>query len=131
LTARTHREPYSRRAAGTASFKRESHTARSVVEIFDRLHGIWEKEEFMMLFQLCLPANGSKFPSPTALETDPGGECGTCVFCANPDAPGQKDACENNHSLMRRVIPKGTSFFTVRRFLRSWESCASKPMTAC
>jgi IS30 family transposase len=31
------------------------------------------------------------------------------VFYTDPGAPYQKGACENNHSLIRRLIPKGTS----------------------
>jgi IS30 family transposase len=34
----------------------------------------------------------------------------TKLFYTDPGAPYQKGACENNHSLIRRVIPKGTSF---------------------
>jgi IS30 family transposase len=43
------------------------------------------------------------------LEFGPDGERRTRVFYTNPGAPYQKGACENNHSLIRRVIPKGTS----------------------
>ena len=28
----------------------------------------------------------------------------------DPSAPHQKGACENNHELIRRILPKGTSF---------------------
>ena len=32
----------------------------------------------------------------------------TNVFYCDPQAPGQKGSCENNHEFIRRVIPKGT-----------------------
>jgi IS30 family transposase len=91
------------------AFKREFNTARSVVEIFDRLYGILGKETFGMLFQLCLTDNGSEFTSPSALEFGTDKQRRTRLFYTEPGAPYQKGACENNHSLIRRVIPKGTS----------------------
>ena len=30
------------------------------------------------------------------------------MFYCDPENPGQKGHCENNHALIRRVIPKGT-----------------------
>jgi IS30 family transposase len=91
------------------AFMRDANTARSVIEIFDRLHGILGKDTFRTLFRLCLTDNGSEFTSPSALEFGPDGERRTRVFYTNPGAPYQKGACENNHSLIRRVIPKGAS----------------------
>jgi IS30 family transposase len=91
------------------AFKRDANTARSVIEIFDRLYGLLKKKAFVRLFQLCLSDCGSEFTSPSALETGPDGERRTRLFYTDPGAPYQKGACENNHSLIRRVIPKGTS----------------------
>jgi IS30 family transposase len=91
------------------AFKRDANTARSVIEIFDRLYGLLKKKAFVRLFQLCLTDCGSEFTSPSALETGPDGERRTRLFYTDPGAPYQKGACENNHSLIRRVIPKGTS----------------------
>jgi IS30 family transposase len=91
------------------AFKRDANTARSVTDIFNRLYTLLGKETFRNLFQVCLADNGSEFSNPTALEFDPDGERRTKVFYTDPGAPYQKGACENNHSLIRRVIKKGTS----------------------
>jgi IS30 family transposase len=91
------------------AFKRDANTARSVIEIFNRLYALLGKAAFGGLFQLCLCDNGPEFTSPSALETGPDGETRTRLFFTDPGAPYQKGACENNHSLIRRVIPKGTS----------------------
>jgi IS30 family transposase len=92
-----------------SAFKRNANTARSVVEIFDFLQTLLGKETFGHLFQLCLCDNGSEFSNPTALEIGPDGERRTRLFYTDPGAPYQKGACENNHSLIRRIIPKGIS----------------------
>jgi IS30 family transposase len=91
------------------AFKRDANTARSVTEIFDRLYTLLGKETFQNLFRLCLTDCGSEFSNPSALEFDNGGERRTRIFYTKPGAPYQKGACENNHSLIRRVIAKGTS----------------------
>lgn len=91
------------------AFKRDANTAKSVVEIFNRLYDILGKDTFKVLFQLCIADNGSEFTSPSALEIGPDGERRTRLFYTDPGAPYQKGACENNHSLIRRVIPKGAS----------------------
>jgi hypothetical protein len=91
------------------AFKRDADTAKSVAEIFDGLYGVLGGETFKTLFRLCLSDNGSEFTNPSALEFVPGGERRTRLFYTDPGAPYQKGACKNNHSLLRRVIPKGTS----------------------
>jgi IS30 family transposase len=91
------------------AFLRTANTARSVIDVFNRLYGLLGKETFKTLFRLCLADRGSEFGSPSALEVGPDGEKRTRVFFTNPGAPYQKGACENNHSLIRRIIPKGTS----------------------
>jgi IS30 family transposase len=53
--------------------------------------------------------NGSEFSNPSAIERDLQSNQRTRIFYCDPQAPFQKGAAENNHSLIRRVIPKGTS----------------------
>ena len=45
-----------------------------------------------------------------ALEKDAGGIRRCRVFYCDPSSPFQKGAIENNHELIRRIIPKGKSF---------------------
>jgi IS30 family transposase len=92
------------------AFIRNANTARSVAEVF---HYLWEllgPDLFRSLFPLCLTDNGSEFTQPSAIELDPQGKRRTRVFYCDPYASYQKGAIENNHSLLRRVIPKGISF---------------------
>ncbi|HQA59300.1 MAG TPA: IS30 family transposase, partial [Acetivibrio sp.] len=53
--------------------------------------------------------NGSEFTNPSAIEYDSQGQLRTRIFYCDPQAPYQKGAAENNHTLVRRIIPKGTS----------------------
>lgn len=91
------------------AFIRDANTSQSVIDIFNQLSQVLEPDSFRRLFQVVLGDNGSEFSNPSALETDPQGEFRTRVFFCDPQAPYQKPAVENNHSLIRRIIPKGAS----------------------
>ena len=91
------------------AFKREANTARSVITIFDNLQRLLGEDSFMKLFQVVLCDNGSEFSAPSRIEADADGVVRTRLFYTDPGAPYQKGACENNHSLIRRAIKKGTS----------------------
>ena len=60
-----------------------------------------------------LTDRGSEFSDPLVIERsclEPGKR--RCrVFYCDPLAPGQKGACERNHSELRRILPKGRSDF--------------------
>lgn len=58
---------------------------------------------------MLLGDNGSEFSNPSAIEMDLQGNQRTRVFYCDPQAPYQKGAAENNHALIRRIIPKGIS----------------------
>jgi len=91
------------------AYIRERNTAASVENIFERLY--WEigPEAFMMLFPVLLADNGSEFTDPESIEKDKNGNPRTKVFYCDPRSPEQRPEQENNHSMIRRVIPKGTS----------------------
>lgn len=91
------------------AFLRNANTARSVTEIFDGLWASLGRDNFRLLFPLCLTDNGSEFTHPSAIELDRNGQHRTKVFYCDPGSPYQKGAIENNHTLLRRVIPKGVS----------------------
>jgi IS30 family transposase len=91
------------------AFKRQSNTAKSVVDIINGLYALLGEDTFKELFPVILCDRGSEFSSPSAMETDADGGMRTRVFYTDPGAPYQKGACENNHSLIRRVIKKGVS----------------------
>lgn len=91
------------------AFIRDANTSQSVIDIFNRLYLGLQPDPFRRLFQVLLGDNGSEFSNPSAIEMDPLGNCRTHVFYCDPQAPYQKGAAENNHTLIRRILPKGTS----------------------
>ena len=91
------------------AFIRDTNNSQSVIDIFDWLWRTLGSDLFCLLFQVVLGDNGSEFTNPQAIEMDPQGEQRTRLFYCDPSAPYQKPAVENNHALIRRVIPKGTS----------------------
>lgn len=92
------------------AFKRPANTAKSVVEVINILYAKLGAEQFRDLFPVILCDNGSEFSNPSAIEADEDGVLRTRIFYTDPGAPYQKGACENNHSLIRRILKKGTSF---------------------
>lgn len=70
------------------------------------------KESFVhlkRLFGVILTDNGVEFKNPNALEHTRPGLIRTHVFFCDPQASWQTPHVENNHRLIRRIIPKGTS----------------------
>lgn len=90
------------------AFLRDANTSQSVIDVFDQLYEELGPETFRRLFPVLLGDNGSEFSNPVALEQDKHGLSRTRVFYCDPQAPYQKGAIENNHTLIRRIIPKGT-----------------------
>lgn len=93
------------------AFIREHNDAQSVIDIFNNLQKILGIDKFKELFVLILTDNGSEFSNPTEIEFDmTTGELRTQIFYCHPSSPYEKGACEVNHELIRRILPKGTSF---------------------
>lgn len=91
------------------AFIRDANTSQSVIDIIDHLYFELRTDVFCDLFKVLLGDNGSEFSNPRAIEFDKQGNRRTNVFYCDPSAPFQKGAAENNHSLIRRIIPKGKS----------------------
>lgn len=89
------------------AFIRDANTSQSVIDIFNRLNEEIGTDQFRELFPVLLGDNGSEFSNPTAIEHTPEGVVRSRVFYCDPSAPYQKGAVENNHTLIRRIIPKG------------------------
>ncbi len=88
------------------------HDAANVVAQLD----IIEEALGLELFQECLPLiltdNGEEFTDIEEMErsyTEPGKKR-TMIFFCEPNRSDQKGACERNHRLLRRIIPKRTSW---------------------
>jgi len=92
------------------AFIRDSNTSQSVIDVFNYLYQQLSPNVFKELFPVILTDNGSEFSNPLAIEFDKDGNRRTHIFYCDPSAPYQKGAAENNHELIRRIVPKGTSF---------------------
>ena len=91
-------------------FLRDFKAARNVESCFCRLKTSLGTERYKTLFRLILTDNGSEFSDPEPIETSPEtGELLCPVFYCEPNRSDQKGACEVNHEMIRRVIPKGVS----------------------
>ena len=89
------------------AFLRQYNDSQSVIDIFNRLYIELRTDIFMELFPVILADNGSEFSNPSAIELDAQGNQRTKMFYCNASSPYQKGSCENNHELIRRIIPKG------------------------
>ncbi len=85
-------------------------TQDSVIQVFDTLTGLLGMALFKRLFSVILTDNGVEFKNPNALEHTRTGLIRSHVFFCDPQASWQKPQVENNHRLIRRILPKGTSF---------------------
>ena len=93
------------------AFIREHNDSQSVIDIFNNIQSILGIEKFRELFIVILTDNGSEFSNPTEIEFDiETGEQRTKIFYCHPSSPFEKGSCEVNHELLRRSLPKGTSF---------------------
>jgi transposase, IS30 family len=89
------------------AFLRDANNARSVTDIFQQMYTDLGPKTYARLFPVLLADNGSEFSNPSAIEKTSEEYGASRVFYCNPSAPYQKGACENNHELIRRIIPKG------------------------
>ena len=93
------------------AFIRNHNNAQSVIDTFNHIQEILGIDKFKELFVLILTDNGSEFSNPTEIEFDSiTGEKRTQIFYCHPSSPYEKGSCEVNHELLRRILPKGTSF---------------------
>ena len=82
----------------------------SVIGIFDMLTELLGVSRFQRLFPVILTDNGVEFKDVNSLEFSPQGVPRTRLFYCDPQASWQKTQVENNHKLIRRILPKGSSF---------------------
>ena len=85
-------------------------TQKSVRGVFDYLTEILGTNLFREIFPVILTDNGVEFKAPHELEFDISGNRRTHIFYCDPQASWQKPHVEKNHTLIRRILPKGTSF---------------------
>lgn len=95
------------------AFLRDANTSQSVIDVFDCIDRVLGENLFNKLFPVLLGDNGSEFSNPKALEFRSEWDLycrRTNVFYCDPSCPYEKGAIEVNHELIRRILPKGTSF---------------------
>ena len=87
----------------------DEHTSAAVVAMLDIIEEALGRELFASCFPLILTDNGHEFADLEGMERSIYGGQRTCVFFCDPNRSDQKAECENNHKLLRDIIPKGTS----------------------
>lgn len=88
-----------------------SKTKSEVTRAFHYLKLLLGKEVYSKIFNIILTDRGTEFCNPTAIEVDEEtGEQLAHVFFCNSYSSYQKGAIEENHTLLRYVIPKGYTF---------------------
>lgn len=92
-------------------------TAGAVRLVFDRLEKRMGTDQFLSVFEYILTDRGSEFGNPDALETGINGTQRSHIYYCDPMRSGQKGGLEQAHTLLRMVLPKGTSF----EFLTQWD----------
>ena len=92
-------------------------TKGAVRLIFDRLEKRMGTYEFASVFEYILTDRGSEFGDPDALETGVTGIQRSSIYYCDPMQSGQKGGLEQAHTMLRMILPKGTSF----EFLTQWD----------
>ena len=97
------------------AFLRDANTSKSVIDVFEWLDSRLCGETFNRLFPVIVTDNGSEFSNPKKIEyrdyaIAKHGYRRTSIYYCDAGCPHQKGAIEVNHELIRRVLPKGTSF---------------------
>lgn len=92
-------------------------TEGAVRLIFDRLEKRMGTYEFLSVFEYILTDRGAEFGDPESLETGITGIQRTSIYYCDPMQSGQKGGLEQAHTMLRMILPKGTSF----EFLTQWD----------
>ena len=88
----------------------ENKTALEVTKhLYDIKNTLYEADkDFFQLFPVILTDNGGEFARVDDIEMDVRGE--SKLFFCDPNRSDQKGRIEKNHTLIRDILPKGTSF---------------------
>ena len=92
-------------------------TKGAVRLVFDRLEKRLGTFDFNSLFEYMLTDRGSVVGDPEALERGIHGIQRASIYYCDPMQSGQKGGIEQAHTLLRMILPKGSSF----EFLTQWD----------
>ena len=90
------------------AFLIDSQKAKIIVSKMKYIKKVW-KEKFYIDFEIGLTDNGKEFQSPDEMEYYDENHKMNLFYC-DPAKSYQKAEIENNHTFIRRILPKGTSF---------------------
>lgn len=85
------------------------HNSANVVDTLDMIEKTLGKELFCKMFPVILTDNGLEFSDIEGMERSFFGGKRTRIFFCEPCRSDQKGSCEKNHTMIRYIIPKGTS----------------------
>ena len=85
-------------------------TKGAVHAVFDRLEKRMGTYEFTSVFENILTDRGSEFGDPEKLETGITGIQRSNIYYCDPMRSGQKGTIKQAYTLLRMILPKGTSF---------------------
>ena len=85
-------------------------TKGAVRLVFDRLEKRMGTCEFASVFEYILTDRGFEFGDPDAWETGVDGIQRSSIYYCDPMQSGQKGGLEQAHTILRMLLPKGTSF---------------------
>ena len=88
---------------------RDYNNSKSVSQWFKWIYDAVGHKEYKTLLFLILTDNGSEFSDPVKIERVNGKDKLSNVFYCYPYSAYLKPEIENNHELIRRIIPKGCS----------------------
>lgn len=91
-------------------------TKSEVRRVFDRIEKRMGTYGFLSAFEYILTDRGSEFGDPDSLETGINELQRCSIYYCDPMRSGQKGGVENVHTMLRQVLPKGTSF----EYLTQW-----------
>lgn len=92
-------------------------TPGAVRLIFEKLERQLGTYGFLTLFSTILTDRGSEFANPASLETNAEDFVRSSIYYCDPMRSGQKGGIEQAHTMLRMVLPKGTSF----EYLTQWD----------
>ena len=92
-------------------------TKGAVKLIFDKLERQMGTYDFLTLFNTIVTDRGVEFGDPDSLECGINGIQRSSIYYCDPMRSGQKGGIEQAHTMLRMVLPKGTSF----EFLTQWD----------
>ena len=86
-------------------------TADSMSKALDLIQDKLSNEEYQKIFSLLLTDRGTEFSKPIQFEVNiDTGEIRSKIFYCDAQMPSQKPHVENNHNLVREILPNGQNW---------------------